>query len=225
MVDFQALATPFPADAVHWRAQSVAASGASALALAYIDARDVMDRLDAVCGPGGWRDSYTETARGRVIGTIEIFDGERWVAKSDGAGDTDVEGEKGGMSDAFKRTAVKWGIGRYLYRLPATWADCETYDRNGKKQWKCWTQAGLAKLQRVAGSTPSPDPEPVIFITDEQRDLIATLTDAAGMTLQFICESYGIASLKELPAAKFAALQRRLQNAAADRKPEQKEAA
>lgn len=115
------------------------------MALAYIDARDVMNRLDEVCGPDAWQDRYTETASGRVLCTIEILsqmpNGDwAWVAKSDGAGSTDVEGDKGGISDAFKRAAVKWGIGRYLYDLDAPWVPCESYEAsNGKKVWKRWT--------------------------------------------------------------------------------------
>lgn len=42
------LADPFPADAIGWKPQTV--SGNRCLAVAYIDARDVMDRLDAVMG-------------------------------------------------------------------------------------------------------------------------------------------------------------------------------
>lgn len=132
------LAAEFPRSAVHWRAQTLTANGDKALALAYIDARDVMDRLDAVCGPDGWQSEFTETAKGRVICRLGIRTEAGWVWKSDGAGDTDVEGEKGGISDALKRAAVSWGIGRYLYRLEAVWAPCETYERGGKKHWKAW---------------------------------------------------------------------------------------
>ena len=41
---------PFPADAISWRAQTVAKRGDQtfALALAYIQSRDVMDLLDQV---------------------------------------------------------------------------------------------------------------------------------------------------------------------------------
>tara|TARA_R110000851_G_scaffold284617_1_gene438177 strand:- start:1290 stop:1529 length:240 start_codon:yes stop_codon:yes gene_type:complete len=42
------------------------------------------------------------------------MDGE-WVWKSDGAGETSIEGEKGGFSDAFKRAAVHFGYARELY--------------------------------------------------------------------------------------------------------------
>lgn len=136
---------PFPREAVSWRAQSLSKLGDKAMALAYIDARDVMNRLDEVCGPLGWQDSYVETASGRVICTLSIADMDNqgktvWIAKSDGAGSTDVEGDKGGISDAFKRAAVKWGIGRYLYDLDAPWVPCESYEAsNGKKVWKRWT--------------------------------------------------------------------------------------
>ena len=101
--------------------------GGGGKTLHHIDARDVMFRLDSVIGPLNWQDSYAEVL-GRVICTLKIRIGEEWISKSDGAGDTKIEGEKGGISDAFKRAAVKWGCGRYLYYLPGTkalpsWAD------------------------------------------------------------------------------------------------------
>ena len=111
------------------------------MALAYLDARDVMDRLDLVCGPENWQSEYVETAKGRVICKIGIRVTDDWVWKSDGAGDTAVEGEKGGISDAFKRAAVHWGIGRYLYRLSAPWVPCDTYERQGKQHWKAWKES------------------------------------------------------------------------------------
>lgn len=142
------LSAPFPPEAIHWRAQQVfERNGAyQALALAYIDARDGMQRLDEVVGPTGWQDYYEETATGRVICKLSILsqDGD-WITKSDGAGNTAVEAEKGGISDAFKRAGVKWGIGRYLYDLKNVYAPCEAYDsgrktKNGKViwAWKKW---------------------------------------------------------------------------------------
>jgi len=138
MMDFSALSAEFPRDVVHWRAQALTRDGKKALALAYLDARDVMDRLDEVCGPNNWQSEITETAKGRVICRLGVRVNDEWVWKSDGAGDTAVEGEKGGISDALKRAAVHWGIGRYLYRLDAVWAPCETYEKNGKAYWKSW---------------------------------------------------------------------------------------
>lgn len=140
MIDFNALRAPFAPEDIHWRAQTVTGNGDKALALAYIDARNVMERLDAVCGPEGWRDSYVETGKGRVICTLSLRIGDEWVSKSDGAGETDVEGDKGALSDALKRAAVKWGVGRYLYSMPNVWVPCECYaeKRNNKWIWKRW---------------------------------------------------------------------------------------
>ena len=95
--------------------------------LHYIDARDVMYRLDDVLGPLNWQDSYKEVM-GRIICTLSVRFGDEWISKEDGAGDTKIEGDKGGISDAFKRAACRWGIGRYLYYFPKdgsipSWAD------------------------------------------------------------------------------------------------------
>jgi hypothetical protein len=50
-----------------------------------------------------------------------------WIGKSDGAGDSAIEGAKGGISDALKRAGVRWGIGRYLYYLPTKWVEMNKY--------------------------------------------------------------------------------------------------
>lgn len=129
---------PIPREMVKWRCQTLTRDGDKGLALAYIDARALMERLDAVVGPPNWQDHYAETPRGRVICTLSIrIDGE-WISKSDGAGDSDIEGEKGGLSDAFKRAGVKWGVARELYAIGDVWVPCETSEYTGKKRWKCW---------------------------------------------------------------------------------------
>lgn len=137
ITDLKKLFDEFPKDAVSWRAQTLTKDGAKAMALAYIDARDVMERLDEVCGSDGWQDRY-EFSGARTICYLSVKVGDEWITKADGAGDTAVEAEKGAISDAFKRAAVKWGIGRYLYALDAPWVPCEVSEWNGKKQWKSW---------------------------------------------------------------------------------------
>lgn len=136
--EIKALFAEFPKDAISWRAQTLTKDGDKAMALAYIDARDVMDRLDDVCGASDWQDRY-EFHGARTVCYLSIRVDNEWITKADGAGDSDVEAEKGAISDALKRAAVKWGVGRYLYDLPAPWVPCESYERNGKKYWKRWT--------------------------------------------------------------------------------------
>lgn len=135
-IDFEALAAPFPPEKISWRVGSSNkkkrqretgdnfAKATKGTALAYIDARDVMERLDEVCGPGGWQNRYPH-AGVKTVSEIGIFIAGEWVWKSDGAGDTDIEGAKGGLSDAFKRSAVRWGIGRYLYGMSSPWVDLD----------------------------------------------------------------------------------------------------
>jgi len=122
----QRLKRPFPMDDIHWRVSRAGKSNSGkewALVLAYIDSRAIMDRLDEVFGIGGWQDDYEELVNGGFKCTISASLGERWVTKADGAPHTQVESIKGGFSDALKRTAVKWGMGRYLYNLTENFAN------------------------------------------------------------------------------------------------------
>lgn len=135
---FDDLKAEFPREKVSWRAQTMTRDGDKAMALAYIDARDVMERLDDVCGPENWQDRY-EVHGAKTVCYLSIRIEDEWIVKADGAGDTAVEAEKGSISDAFKRAAVKWGIARYLYALPAQWVPCESYERNGKRYFKRFT--------------------------------------------------------------------------------------
>lgn len=114
------LAKPFDASHIRVKPGKVAANG-QALALWYIDARAVMDRLDAVVGPENWEFTWTPIRDGdRVVvqGMLTV----KGVTKSDvGEAKDEDEPWKSGVSDAFKRTAVQFGIGRFLYRLPQLW--------------------------------------------------------------------------------------------------------
>ena len=127
------LKAPFPVNRIHWRVGSTNAKklgvkpweATKGIALAYIDARDVMQRLDDVVGPLNWQCRYSHITDKGVVCEIGILVDGNWLWRANGAGDTQVEAEKGAMSDAFKRAAVMWGIGRYLYSLPNTWVDLD----------------------------------------------------------------------------------------------------
>lgn len=97
-------------------------------------ARAIQNRLDEVVGPENWQDEYISWHGGSTLKeasqlcVIRIFDKEKnlWISKTDGAENTDIEPVKGGLSDAYKRAAVKWGIGRYLYDMEAAWVDVDS---------------------------------------------------------------------------------------------------
>ena len=88
-----------------------------------------MDRLDEVLGPENWRDEYQPGPMGGLICGISLRVNGDWITKWDGAENTQFEEVKGGLSAAFKRAAVKWGIGRYLYKLPNVWVPCQANGR------------------------------------------------------------------------------------------------
>jgi len=124
---FDKLREPFPADAIHWRvgATNNRDNPTKGIALAYLSAVDVMNRLDDVLGAENWQDRYPFSG----CCELSIRIGGEWITKSNCAGETDVEKEKGQASTAFKRAAVKFGIGRYLYDMNNAWFDVEKRGR------------------------------------------------------------------------------------------------
>ena len=120
-----ALKQPFDPSVVHWRVGATSGDKKTGIALAYINARDVMKRLDDVCGDL-WQDEYPFEGCCR----IGIKVNNEWLWRSNGAGETQIEGEKGRYSDAFKRAAVLWGVGRYLYYLDNLWVPIKPQGRS-----------------------------------------------------------------------------------------------
>jgi len=158
MNTLEKLKAPFDVAKVSWRVGSTNkkkvqretnnqnARPTKGMPLAYIDARDVMQRLDEVL-EGKWQDKYFETNSGRVICELSCFIDGEWITKSDGAGDTGTEGEKGAISDAFKRAAVKFGIGRYLYSIKSGWVDLDQYGKFQTPNLPLWaTPAGYQDI-------------------------------------------------------------------------------
>src|SRR5215510_1362608 len=127
----RALAEPFEPSAVRFKPAVV--SGHRAMALAYVDARVIQDRLDEVLGVAGWQDEYECLPDGSVICRLRLRLGDKWVTKMDVGGPSEQpdggDRMKAAFSDALKRAAVKFGVGRYLYRLPAQWVDFDPVKR------------------------------------------------------------------------------------------------
>jgi len=122
------LAEPFDHKRISWRVGSVTKDKKKAMALAYIDARDVMKRLDDVCG-ALWQNDYPLSDGTLLICKIGIKIDDEWLWRANGAGDTQVEAEKGKASDAFKRAAVQWGVGKYLHSLPNSWVEIDEWKK------------------------------------------------------------------------------------------------
>lgn len=127
----RALSAPFDPSEVRFKPAVV--SGNRALALAYVDARVIQDRLDEVLGAEGWQDSYRCLPDGSVVCRLRLRLGDDWVTKMDVGGPSEQpdggDRMKAAFSDALKRAAVKFGVGRYLYRLPSQWVDYDPQRR------------------------------------------------------------------------------------------------
>lgn len=116
-----ALKQPFDTRFLKVRIGARAKDKSKGIALFYLDSREVQKRLDEVCGIDGWRSEMQETTEG-VLCTISIrMPNGEWVSRTDGGEKSQVAPFKGACSDALKRAAAQFGIGRYLYYIPNSW--------------------------------------------------------------------------------------------------------
>src|SRR5262245_6317185 len=103
----QALAAPFDAGAIRFKPGVV--SGNRALALAYVDARVIQDRLDEVLGVMGWQDDYEWLDDGSVLCRLRVRIGDEWITKCDVGGPSEQPDEgdrrKAAFSDGAPRNA------------------------------------------------------------------------------------------------------------------------
>lgn len=172
MIDFSKLREPFPESAIEWR---IGRSGIKngkpwATCLAYVTNRAIMNRLDDVAGPENWKNEFREWHGGSQLCGISIKVGDEWITKWDGADNSNMEAVKGGLSDSQKRSAVQWGIGRYLYELEEGFAvisDSGLYSakivdkQTGAEMWVKWSPPKLGQEFLPASKMPvkptSPD--------------------------------------------------------------------
>ena len=130
-IDFNRLSEKFDPSEIEWRVQQAGVTNDGkpwAMVLAYLTSRAVQQRLDDVCGPTNWQNHFIVESDQAISCGVSIYDEEKkeWITKWDAADATDIEAIKGGRSGAMKRACVHWGIGRYLYYLEATFAECIT---------------------------------------------------------------------------------------------------
>lgn len=170
-----------------WRVQSYSKNKASATCVAYIDARDVMELLDEVCGPENWQSDFKEVS-GQIYGGVGIYVNGApdthggWLWKWDTGSESNVEKEKGQASDAFKRAAVKWGIGRFLYDLEVAYvktngplSDSNKYpyvvDDAGQRVWDLSDHINRSGTRKATTSTITPKPVPPAKVADKRDAL------------------------------------------------------
>jgi hypothetical protein len=182
-----------------WRVQSRTANKTKAICSAYIDARDVMNVLDKYCDRG-WQTDTKELAGFIFYGigiTIPVMAkgamGEyesdtttlwRWDTGSrienDPKDNMFEQAGKSAASDAFKRAAVQWGVGRFLYDLPTVTLPCDAngnvVDNTGARIWDLtrhindMKQKGRESSLVKAVATPAPEPRKKPALSNEALD-------------------------------------------------------
>lgn len=126
------LRRPFAADALGWK---IAPERGENAAVCFIDRGLVIDRLNVVV-PHLWSDDYEQLAQAQFMECALTIDGA--TRKDVGQ----ARKLKARYSDAFKRAAVKFGIGAYLMRVPVVLLEDGEFDGdrvNGKGLERCRT--------------------------------------------------------------------------------------
>lgn len=117
--------------------------------LLYKDSRCDMRILDETVGPENWQCEFYE-CKGTLFCRVGILtEDSKWIWKSNAGAPSNMEAAKGEASDALKRAAFTWGIGRELYTAPRifVYADkCREIrqGKNGKPQ--CYDRFKVTKV-------------------------------------------------------------------------------
>lgn len=200
-----------------WRIQSKTKDKSKAICSAYIDARDVMNMLDKHC-QYGWHTEVKELAGFIFYGiginvplvpaTGEDEDFEmtlhtiwRWDTgariENNPTDNMYEQAGKSAASDAFKRAAVQWGVGRFLYDLPTKTLPCDGYnviDAQGNKVYDLTKHINGMR----AGSVAVPVKAPEVSNTPEPQKFEKKLSqEAFDSMIKFITEG----KIKEVETA------------------------
>jgi hypothetical protein len=101
-------------------------AGRGGKSFSYVTARQVAKRLDDVVGPGNWSTDWqclrAEHPVAARVG-LSVFGVWKWDVGYSNNPEADEEADKSyeleplkaAVSDGFKRAAVQWGVGRWLY--------------------------------------------------------------------------------------------------------------
>lgn len=101
--------------------------------LLYIDSRAVVSLLNETIGNLNWQSEFYEV-NGQTIGRIGIYDEDKnqWVWKSDTGSESNIEAEKGLISDIYKRVMSRWGVCE-LYSAPKISVPDDGFGNSGYK--------------------------------------------------------------------------------------------
>jgi hypothetical protein len=198
------LQAPFKENEIEWRVQSCGMFGEKpwVMVLAYVQARAIQNRLDEVFGCFGWSEEYRSVGNNMICRLGVKVDNE-WIYKENGASETQVEAFKGGISASFKRVAASgYGIGRYLYNLEESYAEC-TLEK--PKSMKGYEKASTKDKKTIYWKIPKlplwalPTAKlPYETISEEQRTALFALANGKDVAVKEVMQKLGYTSTKDI---------------------------
>lgn len=101
--------------------------------LLYIDSRAVTRYLDEWVGWNNWQTEFYNVGN-QIVGKLGIWDNEKsmWIWKSDVGSESNIEKEKGLISDTYKRLLTRFGVTE-LYSAPDILIPDDGYGNKGYK--------------------------------------------------------------------------------------------
>lgn len=145
--DLKVLKAPFPKESLGVKVQSTSKDRTRALLVLYLQHTDVQDRLEMV-DPAWTTEVINEERVGDTV-YVRIRMTVKGVSRENVGEGNDP---KAAYSDALKRAAMLFGIGRYLYDSPTVWAEYnESRDR-----FRQWSIQDYEKNIKGSYVTPAP---------------------------------------------------------------------
>jgi hypothetical protein len=138
--------------------------------------------------------------------------GGEWIVKTDVGGPSEQpdggDRLKAAFSDALKRAAVKFGIGRYLYRLPPQWVDYDPQKRKFLHTPKLPQESPQAtkpakKPPEVPAEAQKPSCAEGNGITESQWKLLADTLKARDIPAARLLAHFQVQKPRQLPASRF----------------------
>jgi hypothetical protein len=164
-----ALAAPLPAGTIAWRqdGRAIERDGKHlARFVAYIEANTVRERLDSVV-PGEWNLTLDLLPSLGSADDADAADAHRFAFKARlqilGVVREDIgtgKDYKQASTDAFKRAAVRFGIGNELYQLAVNWVELESGARGARWLEDPQTAYDRRTAAREEPSVSQPQPHP-----------------------------------------------------------------
>lgn len=153
-----ALQEPFPSHEVEFKPGATNREKTKALALAYVDSRPYIQRLNLVCPD--WNDEYqvmilpdrvVVLCRLTIAGVTRTGDGECLLSGGEEGERAEPNAVTTASAQAFKRACVKFGLGAYLYALPQVWCDYDAQKRKivNPPQLPEWALPSAERLEKV----------------------------------------------------------------------------